>query len=306
MNDYNFGNFLYTLRTEKNLSQTQLAQMLGVTNKAVSKWENGASKPNTNLIPKLAEILEVSVEELFAGKRFEKDTEPERIKAHLAKQKKIYGVLSSVFLAVMIMVPLLMIEFTWVMVGFQLPDEVAGLLGSILLICTFIASLVAFIIYSTNFRHTWTPSDLMLKTAFIKWVRTGTLICVVGLPGLIIATAAIYLLVLGWPSLSLTADIFLAAAVFLMIVMFGVLICLSRIKRLMKIRVINSIEWKRNPIPFRDRPLWLKICTLGALGLFPLIFCLQFSRYSQLKYGIMLIWLVFDLAVLFYGIRKND
>ena len=306
MNDYNFGNFLYTLRAEKNLSQTQLAQMLGVTNKAVSKWENGASKPNTKLIPKLAEILEVSVEELFAGRRFEKDTEPERIKEHLAKQKKIYGVLSSVFLAVMIIIPLLMIEFTWIMVGFQLPDEVAGPLGSILLICAFIASLVAFIIYSANFRNTWTPNDLMISPAFVKGVRYGTLFCLAGLPGMTIATVSIYLLMLGWSSLSVTADIFLAAAVFLMIMMLGVLVCLLRIKRLMKIRIINAIKWKRNSVPFRDRPLWLKICTLGALGLFPLVLCLQFSHYSQLKYGSMLLWLVFDLAVLFYGIRKND
>lgn len=40
MNDYTFGNFVYTLRTGKNMSQSELGSMLGVTNKAVSKWEN--------------------------------------------------------------------------------------------------------------------------------------------------------------------------------------------------------------------------------------------------------------------------
>ena len=43
MNDYAFGNFLFDLRTEKGFSQAQLGEMLGVTNKAVSKWENGVS-----------------------------------------------------------------------------------------------------------------------------------------------------------------------------------------------------------------------------------------------------------------------
>lgn len=306
MNDYAFGNFLYTLRTEKQLSQTQLAQLLGVTNKAVSKWENGASKPNTNLIPRLAEILGVSVEELFAGKRFEKDAESERIKAYLSKQQKTYGILSSVFLGVMVILPPLMIEFTWIMVGFQLPDEVAGPLGSILLIFAFIASLVAFIIYSGNFRHSRIPGELTLKPAFVKGIRIGILLCVVGLPGLAVATIAIYWLLLDWPSLSVIADVFLAVAVFLLIVMFGLLVCLHRIKRLMKIKVINLAKWKRNAVPFREFPLWLKISTITMVGLFPLVFCLQFSYCIQLKYSISLLWLVSDLVILFYIIGKHD
>lgn len=43
MNDYTFGNKILELRTQRNLSQTELAEMLGVTNKAVSKWETGLS-----------------------------------------------------------------------------------------------------------------------------------------------------------------------------------------------------------------------------------------------------------------------
>ena len=90
MNDYTFGNFLCSLRTEKGLSQAQLGEMLGVTNKAVSKWENGSAKPNTNLLSRLAEILGVTVEELFASKRIEKNSELENIKAKLLYQKKKY------------------------------------------------------------------------------------------------------------------------------------------------------------------------------------------------------------------------
>ena len=75
MYDYTFGNFLYSLRNEKGLSQAQLGELLGVTNKAVSKWENGSAKPNTILIPRIAEIFGVTVEELFACKRLKKDCE---------------------------------------------------------------------------------------------------------------------------------------------------------------------------------------------------------------------------------------
>ena len=50
MNDYKFGNYLYDLRTHAGLSQTDLALVLGVTNKAVSKWEMGASTPDLDKI----------------------------------------------------------------------------------------------------------------------------------------------------------------------------------------------------------------------------------------------------------------
>ena len=69
MNDYKFGNFIYEQRTAKGLSQAELGKMLGVSNKAVSKWESGAAKPQTAKLYRLAQILEVSVEELLAGER---------------------------------------------------------------------------------------------------------------------------------------------------------------------------------------------------------------------------------------------
>ena len=71
MNDYDFGNFIYTLRTEKGLSQSELGRLCGVSNKAVSKWEMGAAKPRPEKLAKLAEIFGVTIEELLRGKRKE-------------------------------------------------------------------------------------------------------------------------------------------------------------------------------------------------------------------------------------------
>lgn len=65
MNDYLFGNKLYQLRKNAGLSQTQLASQLGITNKAISKWENGKSKPTTNAIKKLSAIFNIPVEEML-------------------------------------------------------------------------------------------------------------------------------------------------------------------------------------------------------------------------------------------------
>lgn len=68
MNDYQFGNFLRDLRQRRGLSQFQLGQLVGVSNKAVSKWETGAAKPQTGLCFKLAAALNVTVDELLACK----------------------------------------------------------------------------------------------------------------------------------------------------------------------------------------------------------------------------------------------
>ncbi len=67
MNDYAFGNFLCFLREQKGLTQAQVASHLGVTAAAVSKWENGESKPRLETLFRLSTLLNVRVEELMAG-----------------------------------------------------------------------------------------------------------------------------------------------------------------------------------------------------------------------------------------------
>ena len=65
MQDFEFGNRLYQLRQKAHLSQSQLGEKVGVSNKAVSKWENGKAKPGLEIANKLANILGVSLDELL-------------------------------------------------------------------------------------------------------------------------------------------------------------------------------------------------------------------------------------------------
>ena len=81
MNDYKFGNFLCMLREKKGMTQAEIANMLGVTAAAVSKWENGSSKPRVDVLIKLAQILDVRVEELMSGEYIDFETlDPETVK----------------------------------------------------------------------------------------------------------------------------------------------------------------------------------------------------------------------------------
>lgn len=52
-------------RKKQGLTQEELAQRLGVTNQSVSKWESAQCCPDISLIPKLADIFEISIDELF-------------------------------------------------------------------------------------------------------------------------------------------------------------------------------------------------------------------------------------------------
>lgn len=65
MNDYGFGNYIFTLRSRAGLSQSELAAKVGVTNRAVSKWETGVSKPSMETLRKLAALFHVSIDELM-------------------------------------------------------------------------------------------------------------------------------------------------------------------------------------------------------------------------------------------------
>ena len=63
------GERIAALRKEKGWSQTELAERLGVTNKAVSRWETGRGYPDVELLPLLAKELGVTISELLDGAR---------------------------------------------------------------------------------------------------------------------------------------------------------------------------------------------------------------------------------------------
>lgn len=65
MTNKSMGDIICALRKEKGMTQKDLADMLNITDKAVSKWERNIAFPDTATIPKIAEIFGVSVEELM-------------------------------------------------------------------------------------------------------------------------------------------------------------------------------------------------------------------------------------------------
>ena len=89
MNDYKFGNFICALREKKGMTQLELANILDVTPAAVSKWENGESKPKLETLFAVAEIFGVTVEELVAGE-YAKDRKNVKFRLNINITEKEY------------------------------------------------------------------------------------------------------------------------------------------------------------------------------------------------------------------------
>jgi len=69
MDQIKIGRFIAACRKQVNLTQLQLADKLGITDKAISKWERGIAMPDTSIMLELCEILGISVNELLSGEK---------------------------------------------------------------------------------------------------------------------------------------------------------------------------------------------------------------------------------------------
>lgn len=67
MDQLKIGKFIADCRKEANLTQIQLAEKLGITDRAISKWENGKSLPDASIMLKLCGILKITVNDLLSG-----------------------------------------------------------------------------------------------------------------------------------------------------------------------------------------------------------------------------------------------
>ena len=67
MDQIKIGQFISSKRKEKEITQSKLAEMLGITDRAISKWENGYCLPDASNIVELCNILGITVNDLFSG-----------------------------------------------------------------------------------------------------------------------------------------------------------------------------------------------------------------------------------------------
>ena len=129
MKKQTLGMMISTLRKEKGMTQLELAEKMGVTDKADSKWERDLSFPDINSIPKLAEIFEVSVDELMQVKTETKENiGKNKVDEIIDTALKGIGIAMGIAVAVLSILGELETESAFIMLGIGLASISASLL----------------------------------------------------------------------------------------------------------------------------------------------------------------------------------
>lgn len=84
MDQEKIGKFIKEERKNKKLSQEELGELLGVSNRSISKWETGVSLPDISLFKSLCEVLDISYNELLSGERLNKTNYQEKLENNLS------------------------------------------------------------------------------------------------------------------------------------------------------------------------------------------------------------------------------
>ena len=94
---FKVGNFLASLRKEKGLTQIEVANFLNITEKAVSKWENGRCLPENKHLRKLSELYNVGVDEIICGERLKEKTNDDALLKVVDKNRAQQKAMKNIF-----------------------------------------------------------------------------------------------------------------------------------------------------------------------------------------------------------------
>lgn len=130
MNQQKIGAFMRELRLDKGLTQEQLAERLGVSNRSVSRWENGNNLPDLSLLLELAKLYGVGVDEILDGNRKETHMDEQTAEAiekvaDYANEEKLR---LTKILRVLLIVALIMSVTALLLNYFEIEGRLAGFL----------------------------------------------------------------------------------------------------------------------------------------------------------------------------------
>lgn len=132
MNQNNIGAFISAKRREKNLTQEQLAEKLGVSNKTISKWENGKCMPDYSVIESLCRELDITLAELLDGEEKDPNSirlyDEEQVKSLLGKIQTLEKNYKYAMGTIMLAIGFLSLVSSSLFGGSHLQDFVSGCL----------------------------------------------------------------------------------------------------------------------------------------------------------------------------------
>ena len=89
MDQEKIGKFISVKRKEKGITQSELAELLGISDRAISKWENGNCLPDASNMQELCKILNITINDLFSGEVVDMEDNVKRLEENLLEMTKL-------------------------------------------------------------------------------------------------------------------------------------------------------------------------------------------------------------------------
>ena len=89
MDQIKIGKYISKMRKEKDITQSELAEKLSITDRAVSKWERGICMPDAGTIPELCKILGITINDLFSGEKIDMKNTEKKLEENLLEMTRL-------------------------------------------------------------------------------------------------------------------------------------------------------------------------------------------------------------------------
>ena len=145
MDQIKIGRFIAAKRKEHKLTQVQLAEKLGITDRAVSKWETGKSLPDASIMLDLCEQLEITVNDLLCGEVVSMEKYNEKTEKNLIEMIKLKEEADKRMLSLEIVIGILSLAFLFSMIFTAALIEMADAIRILIICIGFVQFIIAMI-----------------------------------------------------------------------------------------------------------------------------------------------------------------
>lgn len=138
MDQVKIGRFIQEKRKEKKITQSEVAEKLNITDRAISKWENGVCLPDAGTMPELCEILGISINDLFSGEKVDMKENEKKLEENLLEMTKLKEQKDKMLLRLEIVLEVIVMIFFLALIMVAAYVEMETYLRIILIIGAFI------------------------------------------------------------------------------------------------------------------------------------------------------------------------
>ena len=140
MDQIKIGKFISECRKEKGYTQVKLAEKLGITNRAVSKWETGKSLPDASVMIELCELLGINVNELLTGEKVSEENYKRKAEENMVEMvKKNKKSKAEIIITLLIIISIVIDSVTGMILSKMFTSDetraAIGIMSIVLLLC---------------------------------------------------------------------------------------------------------------------------------------------------------------------------